>query len=56
MTFKEYISEQLSNFSDGMSQAMSKTFKFVNIAAGRWTDCTQETVLSDYEPQLTEEK
>ena len=32
-TFKEYISDQLSNFTDGMSEAMSKTFKFVNIAA-----------------------
>ena len=32
-TFKEYISDQLSNFTDGMSEAMSRTFKFVNIAA-----------------------
>ena len=32
-TFKEYISDQLFNFTDGMSEAMSKTFKFVNIAA-----------------------
>ena len=32
-TFKEYISDQLSNFTDGMSKAMSMPFKFVNIAA-----------------------
>ena len=55
-TFKEYISEQLSNFSEGISEAMSKTFSFVNIAVGGWTDCTQETVDADCEPQLTEEE
>ena len=32
-TFKEYISDQLSNFTDGMSKAMSTPLKFVNIAA-----------------------
>ena len=55
-TFKEYISEQLSNFSEGMSEAMSKTFNFVNIAAGGWTDVFDKTVAADYEPQLTDEE
>ena len=56
-TFKEYISEQLSNFSEGMSEAMSRTFNFVNIAAGGWTnDITEEMIRTDYEPQLTEEE
>ena len=32
-TFKEYISDCLSNFTDGMSKAMSTPLKFVNIAA-----------------------
>ena len=54
-TFKEYISEQLSNFSEGMSEAMSKTFNFVNIAQG-WTDVFDKTVAADYEPQLTDEE
>ena len=39
-TFKEYISDQLSSFTDGMSKAMSTTFKFVNIAAGTLKDVT----------------
>lgn len=39
-TFKEYISDQLSNFTDGMSKAMSTTFQFVNIAAGTLRDVT----------------
>ena len=56
-TFKEYISEQLSNFSEGMSEDMSRTFNFVNIAAGGWTnDITDDMVASDYEPQLVEEE
>ena len=56
-TFKEYILEQLSNFTDGMSKAMSKTFNFVNIAAGGWqTDVFEKTIASEYEPQLCEEE
>lgn len=39
-TFKEYISDQLSNFTDGMSKAMSNKFQFVNIAAGAMVDVT----------------
>ena len=39
-----------------MSDDMSKTFNFVNIAAGAWTDVTDETVAADYEPQLTDEE
>ena len=42
-TFKEYISDQLSSFTDGMSKAMSQTFQFVNIAAtGAMVDVTDE--------------
>ena len=56
-TFKEYISDQLSNFSEGMSEAMSKTFNFVNIAAGGWqTDVFDKTIASEYEPELCEEE
>ena len=42
-TFKEYISEQLSCFSEGMSRAMMKTFKFVNIAGGANSDAVDVT-------------
>ena len=55
-TFKEYISEQLSNFSEGMSEAMSRTFNFVNIPVGGWTNVFDKTVAADYEPQLTDEE
>lgn len=41
-TFKEYISNQLSTFTDGMSKAMSKKFQFVNIAAGAMVDVTDK--------------
>ena len=43
-TFKEYISDQLSAFSEGMSTAMSTRFNFVNIEGGVWTDVT-DTIL-----------
>ena len=47
-TFKEYISDQLSTFSDGMSTDMKKTFNFVNIAGGELTNITMETLSADY--------
>ena len=61
-TFKEYISEQLSNFSEGMSEAMSQpneyvnianTFNFVNIAEnGQTTYVTEQAVESEYQLPL----
>ena len=33
-TFKEYVREQLSNFSEGLSTSMQKTFGFVNVEGG----------------------
>ena len=61
-TFKEYISEQLSNFSEGMSEAMSQpneyvnianTFNFVNIAEdGQTNDVTEQTVAAEYDPPV----
>ena len=53
--FKEYISDQLSNFTDGMSEKMSRSYNFVNIAAGgrdskygECADVTLETVATEY--------
>jgi hypothetical protein len=46
-TFKEYIREELACFSAGMSKAMKKTFKFVNItgsAQGAMVDVTSTVV------------
>ena len=48
-TFKEYVSEQLSTFSEGMSSAMSRTFGFVNVEGGVWSDITEATVDMEYD-------
>ena len=47
-TFKEYISDSLSTFSDGMSTAMKQKFNFVNIAGGSLTDVTTKAVATQY--------
>ena len=47
-TFKEYISDQLHNFSEGMSKSMSRQFGFVNIAGGAYSDVTDTVVASTY--------
>lgn len=43
-TFKEYIREHLSVFSEGMSRAMKKDFQFVNVHAGIDSDVVDVTV------------
>ena len=51
-TFKEYIRENLSVFSQGMSAAMKKTFKFVNVHGGVDADIVEVTeamIASPYE-------
>ena len=47
-TFKEYVRENLSNYSEGMSKAMKKVRGFVNIDAGAYTDVTSLCMDSDY--------
>jgi hypothetical protein len=47
-TFNEYIREELHMFSQGMSQHMKKTFRFVNIAGGVYHDITEEVVAMEY--------
>ena len=47
-TFLEYIRESLSDFSEGMSKAMSKTFGFVSLEAGVVEDVTDAVVAMDY--------
>ena len=52
-TFKEYITEELHCFADGMSTAIKQDFKFVNISGGAYSelvDVTRTTVVSDYQP------
>ena len=52
-TFKEYIREQLSNFSEGMTKKMKQKFNFVNTCAGAHTDVpvdiTSTMVVTDYD-------
>ena len=51
-TFKEYIRENLSVFSQGMSTSMKKSFKFVNVHAGVDSDIrevTEAVIASPYE-------
>ena len=52
-TFKEYIREQLSNFSEGMTRKMKQKFNFVNVCAGANTDVpvdiTSTMVVTDYD-------
>jgi len=45
VTFMEYIRDELDGFSEGISKSMSKTFGFVNIAGGAFTDITN-TILA----------
>jgi hypothetical protein len=43
-TFKEYLREQLSVFSEGMSRKMHTKFEFVNIEGGSCHDISQTVV------------
>jgi hypothetical protein len=47
-TFKEYVREQLSNFSEGMSTSMQKTFGFVNVEGGVFHDVTDTLLTLPY--------
>jgi hypothetical protein len=47
-TFKEYIREELSCFSEGMSTKMKQRFSFVNISGGAYTDITTAVVALPY--------
>ena len=43
-TFKEYISDQLSEFLVGMSKIMKKVFNFVNVEGGVYHDITKTMI------------
>ena len=47
-TFKEYIREELACYSKGMSASMRRKFGFVNVAAGAFSDVTNNLVSVDY--------
>ena len=50
-TFKEYVREELSNYSEGMSKAMAKKHCFVNVAAGVLQDVTESVMMMDFNSQ-----
>ena len=52
-TFKEYVREQLSVFSEGMSKSMSKKMGFVNIEGGMMRDITQTVIGMAYNAQVS---
>jgi hypothetical protein len=47
-TFKEYVREQLSNFSAGMSTSMKRCFGFVNVEGGVYHDVTSTVLAASY--------
>jgi hypothetical protein len=47
-TFKEYIREQLACYLEGMTKAMKRNFKFVNVHGNSYYDVTSTCVLSEY--------
>ena len=47
--FKEYISEHLSTFTEGMSKNMKRSFNFVNVEGGVLHNITKEVVELSFE-------
>ena len=46
-TFKEYIREELTCYSEGMPKDMEKKFGFVNISAVAIRDVTNMEIIND---------
>jgi hypothetical protein len=47
-TFKEYITDELNCYAEGMSTNMKRTFNFVNITGGVYHDVTETLIITDY--------
>jgi hypothetical protein len=53
-TFKEYVREQLSNFSEGMSKSTRKCFGFVNVdEGGVFHDVTSTVTAMEYNVEVS---
>jgi len=46
--FKEYIWEELANYADGMSTAMTTKFNFMNVAGNAFWDITETVLTMEY--------
>jgi hypothetical protein len=53
-TFKEYIREELTCYSAGMSSKMKRNFKFVNISGNAYNNVTGRCLEEDYNANLSE--
>jgi hypothetical protein len=51
-TFKEYIREELANYSDGMSRAMKTKFNFMNVAGNAFRDITETVMCMEYNTEF----
>ncbi len=47
-TFKEYIREELANYSDGMSMAMKTKFNFMNVSGNAFRNITDTVMFMEY--------
>ena len=47
-TFKEYIREELTCYSAGMSTNMTRAFKFVNVSGNAYNDVAATCIKEDY--------
>ncbi len=52
-TFKEYIREELSCYSAGMSSKMKQNFKFVNTSGTAYNNVTGKCLEEDYNINLS---
>ncbi len=52
-TFKEYIREELANYSDRMSTATKTKFNFMNISGNAFQDITETVLSMDYNTDFT---
>ncbi len=46
--FKEYIREELANYSNGMSTAMKTKFNFMNVVGNAFRDITDMVLSMEY--------
>ena len=52
-TFKEYIQEELANYTDGMSTAMKTKFNFMNIAGNEFRDIIETVLAMEYNTEFS---
>jgi hypothetical protein len=52
-TFKEYIHEELTCFSEGMSTSMKKQFNFINITGNAFNTITDNLFKREYEVNVS---